>query len=1485
MKLIYYFVVVFFFQSFINDSITSNCAIKRRCAASNVMEIVQHSRRPEVMGRHALFMALEIIAKDNSSDNIVGALGLLRLLVPFLLLQKNGENIIVPKVIEVIEYCLHLLNEEKSHTIINASLECLNGILCETNCKLKEYLVNDKLEHMNILRKRRTIKHQIQRGQINIKDSNTSRKTSFSSIQNMSQFNKDLITSSPIRSMKNEIESLKESKKFSSEDKLLTCSDNEFDATNNESLYSSRDDIQSQNSSVISLQSLESWKNQKSSDSIGSFFTSILSHHNADTVTKFFRVGSQGETSSASGSAVATVEMPKSKPNLRKEIDAVSLGSQISINSQNLSGLDEISKTDDLPGIEILTDRDIDAIRMESHADIIDYAINDETKRSQQIENDSFQRNDCPSRNIFIGYIGSQTMISYAVRLISSKYLLKGIPNELIDDGEVRVSIKNLSLIAIGHCIALCPSVLRMTLEQDNEIDAPISDDSDESGSLQDGSSTIEIIPNATMLTTKHDEVDIGEPLNIKDDHFGESSSSYYDFMFPLSKSADTILLAAKLKTTDDANAEQNEKLSANLYDLLSKSDIVGSSGVHSFGDDCAISSNTITSVENKSSKKFNVIRKNDGNELQLIKDILIFANHMDPTLRADIQTIAGNYIMEKMKNENYYHDSKEYLLNEKLFSILFDGLKSDLHVIIKQSLVTLKSIVAILLNISSTSFINGKSIKSDILRIFDAIIPISENKYWVVQNSYINCIASIDFAKLINVIDVDMTRKYKEIFILHIYDLLRCNDQRVRNTAADALVSLCMENLKEFPECNDAELLDYLIEERIFSNLPTPLCHISKMKNNQLSNKSLNECLFKLSNLLLELESKDQQFGVIRALGGLMQKFDPISYHKVWNELNLLEVIISLTTKFYSTGSDILCQCDLIPICTQLMISRYIDTYHNEKFEKCKELIDPLCDHNMKILCIYHTVLHKHRPVFISKGQKSDIFINSKELMLLNSRGYFGNDYFYLKIYKIIKVLNDSYKINVNNEIDEKFLTLLKVTLSSMAALLEIINTNGDMTTQIKLVEELLQYLPSFLHHAPVETIECVRHLLRYSFSWNFANRRNKYEEFLSNSLSNHDIFEKLRQFDVCDQPIKSSITNLNIVTSSPRTGQKILNALVSSKLNEDKPVHFGQGMIKLFETTVIQCLKLITKSDAIVQAAILRLICQVIALNVDYSLLDSKNLFMEFILKLLELVETGMVKYVNQYTNNNLFYSFVILFICRNSHCVVPPIIKYLFCLTKQKERKLTIPKIINAVDTLLANSLAKNGSHEALHELAFEFYFQHQQPSLDESRITSDSERIFLENELNTQQEVAFSMMLKFLHCENIQKMICLVLINEQKNTKDLKKELKVNIFNVFDDSREIFWNQNQLNLFNRLIEFICPIEDDKICLLMEKTFDMASRFSKEIMKYLYRFNFFIFTEHLSFHWSQFIGCKIMFTSNRKYKTKYHKITDKQNRNCNT
>lgn len=133
------------------------------------------------------------------------------------------------------------------------------------------------------------------------------------------------------------------------------------------------------------------------------------------------------------------------------------------------------------------------------------------------------------------------------------------------------------------------------------------------------------------------------------------------------------------------------------------------------------------------------------------------------------------------------------------------------------------------------------------------------------------------------------------------------------------------------------------------------------------------------------------------------------------------------------------------------------------------------------------------------------------------------------------------------------------------------------------------------------------------------------------------------------------------------------------------------------------------------------------------------------------------------------------------RNSHVIIPSIIKFLFYLSKQKDKKLiTVPKIINITDTLLANGGNVRGSTEALLELAHEFFFydnmtmsaggdaivgngdggggggsSNSSSNIGDAKAgdgttknVGDTETKINRMEANTQKEVAFSMLLKFL-----------------------------------------------------------------------------------------------------------------------------------------
>lgn len=102
-----------------------------------------------------LFLA-ELLVKDYSSAITVGTLGLLRVLLPLLLSRDYTDKVVLHKIIEIYEICVYLL-EDPSHTIVNASLECVCIILENPKPILRNLL--SSMRHVEILRRKKTLKN------------------------------------------------------------------------------------------------------------------------------------------------------------------------------------------------------------------------------------------------------------------------------------------------------------------------------------------------------------------------------------------------------------------------------------------------------------------------------------------------------------------------------------------------------------------------------------------------------------------------------------------------------------------------------------------------------------------------------------------------------------------------------------------------------------------------------------------------------------------------------------------------------------------------------------------------------------------------------------------------------------------------------------------------------------------------------------------------------------------------------------------------------------------------------------------------------------------------------------------------------------------------------------------------------------------------------------------------------------------------------
>lgn len=187
----------------------------------------------------------------------------------------------VHKVIEMIEICLHLLNES-SHTIINASLECLSVILSNSNAKLNTFLFGDPLNHIKILCKKRSLKNQLFRRKPLI----TSVETFSSNFQSSTpdKHSKLKMRSKDTLNVSNTGESPKHINETVDDKALLTCSDIEMDSFRiNESESEKNFDsplMQSPARMATSKSEPDTplSKSLRTGDSFGSFFNTILTH-------------------------------------------------------------------------------------------------------------------------------------------------------------------------------------------------------------------------------------------------------------------------------------------------------------------------------------------------------------------------------------------------------------------------------------------------------------------------------------------------------------------------------------------------------------------------------------------------------------------------------------------------------------------------------------------------------------------------------------------------------------------------------------------------------------------------------------------------------------------------------------------------------------------------------------------------------------------------------------------------------------------------------------------------------------------------------------------------------------------------------------------------------------------------------------------------------------------------------------------------------
>lgn len=211
------------------------------------------------------------------------------------------------------------------------------------------------------------------------------------------------------------------------------------------------------------------------------------------------------------------------------------------------------------------------------------------------------------SRDMSIGSIYDQFLIEYVVRLVCYKFLLTSQEQKLKSDSLVRVSIKNLSLIVLSDSVRIHPQILLMKLtvpRRENVSDECVDKMFDDLSEL--------CLPEKSEC--KDDEL----LLDIIPDHFGTSTCSLEEFLSPLSDS------------TTNSKKSSNEKYKGPF--------------------NTAVITNVIV-TESHDTQTIKCEQNVDDSQCGVVGSVLLYFNHHDPSLRGNVQSIIGNFIVSVLEN------------------------------------------------------------------------------------------------------------------------------------------------------------------------------------------------------------------------------------------------------------------------------------------------------------------------------------------------------------------------------------------------------------------------------------------------------------------------------------------------------------------------------------------------------------------------------------------------------------------------------------------------------------------------------------------------------------------------------------------------------------------------------------------------------------------------------------------------------------------
>nr|CAI5834824.1 unnamed protein product [Callosobruchus analis] len=340
-----------------------------------------------------------------------------------------------------------------------------------------------------------------------------------------------------------------------------------------------------------------------------------------------------------------------------------------------------------------------------------------------------------------------------------------------------------------------------------------------------------------------------------------------------------------------------------------------------------------------------------------------------------------------------------------------------------------------------------------------------------------------------------------------------------------------------------------------------------------------------------------------------------------------------------------------------------------------------------------------------------------------------------YMRIFEGLKGAFMNYKMSLDTETSHTFIDLMVSTLRNASVLMEV----GSLTEFSRVAEDILAYFRCTFTVESSATVEGVQQLLKCLFGTNLAAN---IAELTTNTKEDDETVEGF-YLNIHQKPYSLVTQHRYLLDNISRFGldddstvmgylhrKDVKRRSVILTKTSDKIL---ANYIRIFEPMVIKSLRQYTiTSDVKLQCQVLQLLSQLVQLRVNYCLLDSDQVFINFVLKQFEYIEEGQILYSEE---------------------LIPKIFQFLVQLSYSKQHSkciISVPKIIQLCDGLMAS-----GQPAVTHCIpALE-------PIVDDVFLTRNKSNTQDMKELETTREVVLSMLLRLTAHKQVMNLITLIL----------------------------------------------------------------------------------------------------------------------------